>query len=139
MSEALFRKVLGKLEPVDEAGRDVLRGLQNGAIVKVDVKRPRNVQHHRKFYALCNLVYENQEHYGSVEHVVAALKVAIGHCDFIQTPAGMCAIPKSIAFHNMDQTAFNDFYEKCVAVIVTKFLPGVSRADLQEEILQMVA
>ena len=48
-------------------------------------------------------------------------------------------IPKSIAFASMDQTAFNDFWDKAVTFIVTKVIPGMNRDALETEILSMVA
>lgn len=139
MSEFLARKHLGKLEPVDEAGQEAMRNLRHGETIKITISRPRNVQHHRKFFALCSIVHANQEHYSSVEQVVAALKVATGHCDFVVTQKGWTAIPRSISFAKMDQTEFNAFYEKCVDYVVTKIIPGISRDDLRNELLEIAA
>ena len=43
MSALLMRKMIGsRLEPVDEAGRDVLARVPPGTVLKVEMKRPRN-------------------------------------------------------------------------------------------------
>lgn len=91
---------------------------------------------HRKFWALANLVADNQDHYDGPEQVVAALKAATGHCDWLpmRDKKHMVAIPKSIAFHKMDQTEFAAFYDKCIDVVASHFLPGVDSAALRQEV-----
>jgi hypothetical protein len=131
-----FRKDIGKLVPADDAAQDALSKIKFGAEVQVEIKRPRNPLHHRKFWALANLVANNQEHYETAEQVVAALKAATGHCDWFPMKDGkhMVAIPKSIAFHKMDQTEFKAFYDRCISVVAEHFLPGVESADLRAEV-----
>ena len=130
-----FRKELGRLVPTDEAASAALAKLKLGADVQVEIKRPRNILHHRKFFALMQLVYQNQEHYDSIEHLIAALKTAVGHCDLVPGKGGtLIALPKSIAFHNMDQTAFEEFYDRCIDIVAKHFLPGVDRDELRREV-----
>lgn len=131
-----FRKDFGKLVPADDAATAALSKIKFGADVQVEIKRPRNILHHRKFWALANLVADNQEHYETAEQVVAALKAATGHCDWFPMKYGehMVAIPKSIAFHKMDQTEFEAFYDRCIQVVAKHFLPGVESDALRAEV-----
>ena len=43
-------------------------------------------------------------------------------------------IPKSIAFHAMDQAEFEAFYERVIDVVVSEIIPGLSREDLKREL-----
>lgn len=131
-----FRKDFGKLIPIDPAAEAALAKIKFGTDVQVEIKRPRNLYHHRKFWALANLVADNQEHYETPEQVVAALKAATGHCDWFPMKDGehMVAIPKSIAFHKMDQTEFEAFYDRCIQVVAKHFLPGVESDALRAEV-----
>jgi hypothetical protein len=79
-----FRKDFGRLIPCDDAASAMLMKIKHGDVVQVEIKRPRNIMHHRKFFALINLVFENQAKYESPEHLLAALKASVGHCDFLQ-------------------------------------------------------
>lgn len=134
-----FRKELGRLVPADEAASAALAKIKLGADVQVEIKRPRNIKHHRKFFALMQLVYQNQEHYASLEHLVAALKTAVGHCDLVPGKTGvLVALPKSIAFHSMDQSAFDEFYDKCIDIIAKHFLPGVDSDQLRSEVEELI-
>lgn len=139
MSKLYMRKNLGSLHPMDAAGEDALRKLKNGEDVQVEIKRPRNIKHHRKFFALVNLVFENQDHYQSVDHLLVALKVALGHCDtVILKNGGVGYIPKSIAFHKMDQSQFEEFYDRTCDIIAKHFLPGVTSDNLKAEVESLI-
>ncbi|KKM19360.1 hypothetical protein LCGC14_1656420 [marine sediment metagenome] len=140
MTDLAFRKRLGTLIPTDEESEAALARIPVGSIVMVKIRRPRNVLHHRKLFALLNLVVNNQEHYETTEHLLAAIKVATGHCHTYPMKNGnVTYIPKSISFASMDQTAFDKFWDGAVKFICSKVIPGVDRADLENEILSMVA
>lgn len=134
-----FVKDLGRLIPRDDAASAAMSKIKHGDVVQVEIKRPRNIMHHRKFFALLNLVFENQSKYESPEHLLAALKASVGHCDFLPGKDGMLiAVPKSIAFHKMDQTAFEAFYDRCIDKIARHFLPGVDSDDLRREVEELL-
>ena len=134
-----FRKDFARLIPADDAASAALAKIKHGDEVQVEIKRPRNIRHHRKFFALMQLVYQNQEKYDSLEHLVAALKAAVGHCDFLPGKDGMLvAVPKSIAFHKMDQVSFNEFYDRCIDKIARHFLLGVDSDALRAEVEELI-
>lgn len=129
---------LGKLAPVDEAGEAALRGLSAGEIVSVEIKRPRNVQMHRLYWALVTLVWQNQERYPTPEDLHSALKVAAGLRTQVTLPDGTVGfIPGSIAFHKMDQAEFSAFYSRVCDLMAKYFLPGVTSEELRAEVSQM--
>lgn len=139
MTSILVTKHLGGLRPVDEAGQQALRRLRHGEVVRVDIARPRNVQHHRLFWALLTLVSDNSRHYDTPEQVLTALKIALGHVDPIVGHDGKTYfVPRSISFANMDQDEFSAFFDRCVDVIVQRFLPGVTEEALRREVLDML-
>lgn len=134
-----FRKDFGRLVPADDAASAALTKIKHGSDVQVEIKRPRNIRHHRKFFALMQLVYQNQEKYDTIEHLVAALKAAVGHCDFLPgRDGGLIAVPKSIAFAKMDQVSFDAFYDRCIDVIARHFLPGVDSDELRAEVEELI-
>ena len=118
-----------------------MRKLGQGEVVMIEMKRPRNVKHHRMFWALMSLVWENMDsaRYPTVDDLVSAIKIAAGHRTRIELPNGEIGfIPGSIAFHKMDQAAFSDFYDRVCDLIAKHFLPGVSSADLKREVEIMI-
>lgn len=127
-------KHLGGLRPVDDAGTQLLTAFKHGEHVLVEVKRPRNLKHHRKMFALLNVVQPNTS-YPNVYALLSALKVYLGHCDVQQTKGGKTvAVPRSISFHAMGQDEFNAFYEGCVQAVITHFIPGLAESDLRREV-----
>lgn len=100
-------------------------------MVRVEYKRPRNVQFHRKFMALVNLVYDNQERYTNREALLTELKLQVGHYQEHVTLGGKLIYqPKSISFASMDDDEFSIFYAKVVDVVLRHFLTGMSEDEL---------
>lgn len=137
MTEIHMRKTLSGLEPAD--GFELPR-LKLGSVVKVKISRPRNAKHHRKFYALMNLIFQNQENYETLEDLVNVIKIATGHCHVYRKRNGdPLPVPRSIAFHKMDQTQFDEFYAKVIKLVRENIIPGLDDTALRAEVEQMVA
>ncbi len=138
--KALFRRALRSLEPdpADEGAAELMRSIRLGECVSVEVKRPRNIQHHRLFFALLNLVFENQEHFKTVDELRFALCIAIGHADPVVTRSGTHMKPRSISFGKMDQAEFNTFFDRAVNFICTEVLPGMDSEALRNEVEEMI-
>ena len=137
----LMHKTMGgSLAPVDDAGRATVAKLGKGEIVAITMRRPRNIGHHRKLFALLSLIHENQSRYPTVEDLLDAIKVHIGHCTTLKLKDGReVYVPKSISFANMDQSAFEQFWDRIVDVVTTQIIPGLSRVDLERELMDLVA
>lgn len=135
----LARKDLGHLTPVDEAGEDALRKLRFGDTVMIEVKKPRNGQHHRLYWALVSMVWQNQERYETTEQLHNALKLSAGIYETITMPNGNeYRVPGSISFDKMDQTEFSAFYDRVCDLIAEHFLPGVTSEQLKREVSSMI-
>jgi hypothetical protein len=132
---AFFHRDLGAFRPASPEAEAMLQKIKLGDVVRIKVERPRNIQHHKKFFALVGLVFRNQDHYQSQEHLLTALKVALGHCDTVICKDGNPAyIPLSISFAKMDQTEFDAFYTRTLDLIAKHFLPGIDKEDLRNEV-----
>lgn len=141
MSRFLVAKHLGALRPCDEAGEEALRGMGQGEIVECEIKRRRNIKHHRKYWALISIVHQNidGDRYPSVEDLHAAIKIAAGLRTRIELPDGTIGfIPGSIKFHRMSQDDFSKFYERVCDLIAKHFLPGVTSAELEAEVETLI-
>lgn len=135
----LCMKQFGTLRPIDQAGEDALRKIKHGAVIQVEIKQPRNVQHHRLYWALMSLIAENTERYPDAESVSDAVKISVGLRTRIKLPDGTVGfIPGSIAFHKMDQDEFSKFYDKVCDAVSKHFLPGVTSDELKREVESMI-
>ena len=138
MTAIMLRKRLsGVLEPIDEAGRDAIMRIKAGDVVRAEVSRPRNLQHHKKWWALVSLIYQNQSRYKSPEALNDAIKVYVGHCEVVALQNGkVMHVPKSIAFHAMDQFEFEEFYDRAIDMICQEIIPRLNKEDLKRELLE---
>ena len=134
MVKFLVVRKLSGLYPVDESGAAAIRKFGLGEIISVDVKRPRNVAFHRKFFAMLQLVLANQDHFKSIDDLLELTKLRTGHCHTVETKYGQVKITDSISFAAMDQDSFNDFYNRAVLWVIDEVIPGLTRQDLDDEV-----
>jgi len=137
----LARKTEQGFIPVDTNGTESCAKMKAGTLVEIEVKQPRNIQHHRLYWALVSKVWENMDHerYPSPDDLSAAFKIAAGIRTRIELPNGTVGfIPGSLAFHKMDQREFSAFYDRICDLICKHFIPGLDEQDLRDEILLMV-
>ena len=145
MAKALFVKHLNSLRPTDDDGEAIIRTLGQGELVQVEVKRPRNIRHHRYFFALINLVWENSDHekWPTVDDLLTEVKLITGHYDRrvieFQGQKVNVLTPKSISFAAMDQPAFEAFFTRVCDWVSQSVIPGTTEAELRAELEAMVA
>lgn len=134
---AFFKKEIGGLRPVGEIAKEVMRKLKLGATVQVEVRRPRNLMHHKKFWALMQLVSDNLDNVPA-DTLCQVVKLRTGYVDVVRTKRGEVQIPRSISFASMDQAEFEAFYDKAVAFICSDILPGIGKDDLLAEVESVI-
>lgn len=139
-----MERTLTGLKACDEAGADLLRKVKFGRTVRVEITVPRNVQHHRKFFALLNLVWSSAGDWPTLEDMLDELKYRLGHyerCRIVDRETGevfdYCRL-KSISFASMDQTEFDEFYEKALRELC-KMAGGIKHDTLRNEVLTQLA
>jgi len=139
VADMIVIKRLGALRPVDQASEEIMNGLPLGEPFKVKVSRPRNLNQHRKFYALLQVVFENQSIYPTIDALLAVIKITLGHCDIVKLPNGdMAPVVKSISFASMPQDDFNRFYSQTVDLVLQHFLAGIEKTELEKEIFTLI-
>ena len=100
--------------------------------VLIDPRRPRNIQHHRKLFALLNLAVDNWPVDITDTALLGLIKIKTGHADPVQAADGNIHwIPRSINFESMDQDEFAPFYEKAIQLIALAL--GVDAETLDNE------
>ena len=135
-----MKRGLRGLEPADDDGAAYMRRIQQGMMVRVQVWKPRNIKHHRKFFALLNLVNDATGLWGSIEELLIELKFRAGLIEQValRSTGEIVTIPASIAFHAMDESQFDEFYEKCLAVLC-EMAGGIESDKLRNAVLDEIA
>ena len=93
--------------------------LEEGKIVFIKVRRARNIRHHRKYWGLLEAVVDATDHWPSPEAMHRWLKWELQMFVPIEVKEGHIVLEwDSTDFAAMDQTAFNEFYDRAIAAIV---------------------
>lgn len=134
-----------ELDPVsDEDYRKMLK-LKTGDFLKIETWKGRNVNFHRKFFALINcavnhLPEDSQfDRFRNVEYLRKYLMICTGNCEVIIGFSGKESyIPNSISFKSMDEEAFSKIYSSCLDAILKYFLKHLSQEDFEKDILNFL-
>lgn len=132
----LVTKTIYGLQPVFNSDHEKLKEskLKIGEVYEVEIKKKRNYEFHKKYFALLNLAFENQDHFELFDDLRDYLVVKSGYYRKVVMPNGYEDIkPKSISFSSMDNIEFEDLYQKTITT-VCNFI-GIEKEDLLNEIL----
>jgi len=136
-----FRKTAAGFIPVSQAAREFHAKTKLGQTVDLRGRRPRNPAHHRKLFALLGLLADNREEFTSTDDALLGLKAVLGYGEWKKLHPKAereVFVPSSIAFENMGQDEFEDFYDLAIAAVRRWWLP-VSNDDLREAIEEFAA
>ena len=87
MTEIYLRKGAQALVPEDDHSAEVLSKIKPGQVVRANIKRSRNPQHHKLFFAMLGKVQPNTE-YATVDDLLDVVKLGCRHFDVVILPTG---------------------------------------------------
>ena len=130
------------LVPFGDDDYDQKKKLKVGETYNVEVKVARNVEFHRKYFALISYAWEflNEseiERFRDKDNFRKYVEIAAGHCEVIYHPRlqEFVEIPKSIFFGSMDNTSFGDLYKRVKDVIFSIIGGRVSEKEFERLLL----
>ena len=130
------------LVPLGDDDYEEKKKLKLGQTYSVEVKVARNVDFHRKYFALVSYAWEflneqETERFRTKENFRKYVEVASGHCDVIFHPRlqEYVEIPKSISFGKMDNTEFSNLYRRVKDVIFSIIGNRVSEQEFERLLL----
>lgn len=83
--------------------------LEVGETVIFSYKLPRSRKHHGFFFSKLRELFDRQEKFEDQDHLLEWLKVGAGHCELLPGAHGLVAIPKSIAWDELEEQGFIEF------------------------------
>lgn len=134
MSDAepqLWRRMGIALHPANDAAMAALRSIKPGAIVATRLRHPRNLGHHRKYWALVR-AFAQGAGIDDVEIAHRVLKALAGYLVEVKVGDRVVIVERSISFASMSQEEFDKFYERAVNAAVQAL--GTTREDLASQI-----
>jgi hypothetical protein len=140
MSDLYLVRTLAGLTASDDAGKEILRKIKIGKHVRCEISQPRNIQHHRKFFALLNTVWQAAGDWVTVEDLLIELKIKLGITkDVVIRESGeVVKIVGSISFAAMDQIEFEAFYEKAIQALCV-MAGGIESNALRQMVIEQLA
>jgi len=120
------------------------KAMEVGETLAFSWKEPRSPKFHRLFFAMLGNLFDRQEQFADADQLRSWLTVGAGYCDFVPGPTGrMVALPKSIAWHTMDDGDFRNLVSEVWAFLRTehaqRFLwPMVAPALASEGVEQLL-
>ena len=131
----LTKTLGGVLKPSFDSDYEKVKKLKVGEEYKCKITQPRNVKFHRKYFALINLVYQNQEKYNNSDDLRHDLTIASGYYrKSVDLQGNDVKKAKSISFAKMTEFEFGELYSATLDSIVKYF--GFDREAMIEEIEQ---
>jgi hypothetical protein len=135
MKITLIKKLNGNFIPAYESDYENAKKITINEPFEYEYKKLRNYKFHKKFFALLNLVYDNQERYINIEHFRHDLIIEAGYYEIRYNFQGVeVYVAKSISFAKMDEIEFNELYSKCIDVIIKYF--NFNKQDIIDNIEQ---
>lgn len=150
MKEIVLTKAAGGvLVPCDPQAAEFIAKMKVGAGVRATVKQQRNVQFHRKYFALLNLAFDHWEpteatykgqvvgkNFDQFRNDVVCLagfsEVAINMRGEVRVTA------KSISFGSMSQDEFDGLYSATVNVVLRHILTNYTQGQLETVMDQLL-
>lgn len=122
-----------RLEPANAESQTVMERVPSRKLLKIDVLRPRNAKHNALYWVFLERIaawLDQDDVTADVMHDF--FKLECGVVVLIRLPNGeIRKQAASTAFDNMDQDAFNPFFEKAVRIAYEKLqVPPAILADL---------
>lgn len=125
------------LVPGDPATAELVSRYKAGQPLRVKMTGARNVRQHRLYWSLVQKIASAVGL--PADTVSSVLKIKAGCVDhFTGKDGAVMTWPKSIAFSQMDQAEFAEFFERALEVVLREWLPGMKRAELKREIEAML-
>jgi len=114
----LMRNTLSGLVPLYGSDFDEKRKLKLGNDYIVEVTNPRNIGHHRKFFALLNVGHENTDLDMPFDTYRKYILMKAGYFKSYNTDKGVFYDAESISFANMPQDKFEEVYSRVLDKII---------------------
>lgn len=124
---------------VDEVSKEYISKIPFGSIRRVKITSPRNVKFHNKFFAMIDLVAQNQERIQfstasqGRERMLYAISYLLGRGEF-WGPDKQHFERDSISFASMGEEEFSLLYTEVIDCCLKNFVP-MGREDFERELL----
>jgi hypothetical protein len=148
--EIILRAHFGSLIPVDQIGADQINELRWGSTYKATLTQPRNINFHRKAFALLKVIYDawdvpDRQHKGqpvkkNMDSLREDLTILAGYYETEFKFDGTLRLKaKSWAFAAMSQEEFEQLYSAIIDVALSKILTTYTKDDIDSQVDKLLS
>ena len=99
-----------------------LKKIKVGDLLECEIRKPRNYKLHKKFFAMLNLVFQNQERYDNIDDLRHDLTIVSGYyTERVNIQGEPVKIANSISFAKMTETEFSNLYDSFLTQVQKYF------------------
>jgi hypothetical protein len=128
-----LQNTLSGLVPLYGSDFDEKRKLKLGEVYEADIKHPRNIGFHKKFFALLNVGHTNTKLHLPFEVFREVMTMRAGFVEIHDTGKGLHYRPKSISFAAMDEAQFQDVYSRVLDEIIKDI--GCTTEEIEKQLI----
>ena len=135
MKITLVKQLNGQFKLAYDSDFEQAKKIKAGEFYEFSYSKPRNYLFHKKFFALVELVYQNQEAYSNKDDLREDLTIDAGFYRVTTNLQGNeVKKAQSISFAQMDEIEFDEFYNRFIDAVV-RWLK-IDKQDLIDNITQ---
>lgn len=131
----ITKKIFNSLHPAFEEDERKIKKIKHGDFCEVEVKVPRNIKFHSKYFALLNTGFEHNDFTQNFEFFRKQVQIVAGYYTLEKTITGeVIKESQSISFSKMDEEKFERLYNDVFDVILK--IVGCESEELELEVLR---
>lgn len=123
------------------------RGYKTGTQVRAELKQPRNIKFHRLVHGLGKLVaqsvdaFQGMDAHTTIKRLQGDANVCctVEHFNIPDLGRVTRSIPESLAFDEMDEARFREFWSGICQHLIARYWPGLDEAKVDEMVGMMPA
>lgn len=134
MKISLVKQLNGTFKLAYDSDFEIAKKIKAGDVIEYQFKQVRNYKFLKKFMALINLCFQNQEQFSNINDLRAELTIEAGYFISYYNLQGVeTRRPKSISFASMEEDEFEKLYSDVLDVIIKYF--HYTKEDIDENLI----
>lgn len=133
------KNTLSGLIPLYDSDFEDKKKLKMNEVYSVEIKRPRNYEFLKKYFALLNLAFQNQDTFTNFENFRAeVIKYSGYYTEYLTLKGEVEYRAKSISFAKMSKSEFESLYSASLTVILTYVLQHNTKEEIEQELINFM-
>lgn len=127
------------LHPSLDADAAIIAKWKTGDVIECQVRRPRNGRFHRKYFALLQVAFQNQETYETFEDFRMEVQLRAGHYhEHVTLKGTLVPVVDSVSFATCSEDDFSTLYDGALSVILRHFMRGSTEDEVNAAVEQIL-